>query len=330
MRDGYKRNINYMRISVTDRCNLRCMFCMPKENNIRYLSREKILSYEQIETIVLEAVALGITHFRITGGEPLVRKNIEDLVTSIKAIPKVESVTMTTNGILLSDKIDRLIQAGIDGINISLSSMDREVYKQITGYDGLNEALDGIRLAYDKGINVKVNCVPMPNINSQGLEQVALLAKDKNIAVRFIEMMPIGEGSNYHMIKNEDLLDRFEKNFGKAKLSDEYLSNNIGNGPAVYYQFPDFQGNIGFISARSCRFCERCNRVRLTADGRLKLCLQYEESVDLKSILQEKKTLRQVMEQAIRRKPKQHDFDNQIIDKNIDDIEKNNMNQIGG
>lgn len=307
MLDQYGRRINYLRISVTDRCNLRCRYCMPE--GVQDVGMKNILTFEEIWEIVKTGVSLGITHIRITGGEPLVRKGCADLILGIRKIPGVETITMTTNGVLLGNYAKQLKEAGVDGVNISLDTLDPEEFCQITGKRELPAVLAGIRAAKDAGLPVKLNAV-----NRKELDPVPLVryAQNENLPLRFIEMMPVGYGKQYVGRSNEELREMLEKTFGTAeKLVDSEELSRMGSGPAVYYRFSDLKVPVGFISAIHGKFCDTCNRVRLTAEGYLKLCLCYDQGVDLRHVLREgeKENLRTVMEEAIFRKPAAHCFE---------------------
>lgn len=307
MLDQYGRRINYLRISVTDRCNLRCRYCMPE--GVQDVGMKNILTFEEIWEIVKVSVSLGITHIRITGGEPLVRKGCADLILGIWKIPGVETITMTTNGVLLGNYAKQLKEAGVDGVNISLDTLDPEEFCQITGKREFPAVLAGIRAAKDAGLPVKLNAV-----NRKELDPVPLVryAQNENLPLRFIEMMPVGYGKQYVGRSNEELREMLEKTFGTAeKLVDSEELSRMGSGPAVYYRFSDLKVPVGFISAIHGKFCDTCNRVRLTAEGYLKLCLCYDQGVDLRHVLreEEKENLRTVMEEAIFRKPAAHCFE---------------------
>ena len=307
MLDQYGRRINYLRISVTDRCNLRCRYCMPE--GVQDVGMKNILTFEEIWEIVKTGVSLGITHIRITGGEPLVRKGCADLILGIRKIPGVETITMTTNGVLLGNYAKQLKEAGVDGVNISLDTLDPEEFCQITGKRELPAVLAGIRAAKDAGLPVKLNAV-----NRKELDPVPLVryAQNENLPLRFIEMMPVGYGKQYVGRSNEELREMLEKTFGTVeKLVDSEELSRMGSGPAVYYRFSDLKVPVGFISAIHGKFCDTCNRVRLTAEGYLKLCLCYDQGVDLRHVLREgeKENLRTVMEEAIFRKPAAHCFE---------------------
>lgn len=307
MLDRYGRVINYLRISVTDRCNLRCCYCMPE--GVQDVGMKNILTFEKIWEIVRTGVSLGITHIRITGGEPLVRKGCVDLIRGIREIPGVETITMTTNGVLLGNYAKQLKEAGVDGVNISLDTLDPEEFFKITGKRELQEVLAGIRAAKTAGLPVKLNAV-----NRKELDPIPLVryAQEENLPIRFIEMMPVGYGKKYVGRSNEELRETLEAVCGKAEcMTNREELSRMGSGPAVYYQFSDLKVPVGFISAIHGKFCDTCNRVRLTAEGYLKLCLCYDEGEDLRRVLREgeKENLRTIMEQTIFRKPAAHCFE---------------------
>lgn len=307
MLDRYGRVINYLRISVTDRCNLRCCYCMPE--GVQDVGMKNILTFEEIWEIVRTGVSLGITHIRITGGEPLVRKGCVDLIRGIREIPGVETITMTTNGVLLGNYAKQLKEAGVDGVNISLDTLDPEEFFKITGKRELQEVLAGIRAAKTAGLPVKLNAV-----NRKELDPIPLVryAQEENLPIRFIEMMPVGYGKKYVGRSNEELRETLEAVCGKAEcMTNREELSRMGSGPAVYYQFSDLKVPVGFISAIHGKFCDTCNRVRLTAEGYLKLCLCYDEGEDLRRVLREgeKENLRTIMEQTIFRKPAAHCFE---------------------
>lgn len=307
MLDRYGRVINYLRISVTDRCNLRCCYCMPE--GVQDVGMKNILTFEEIWEIVRTGVSLGITHIRITGGEPLVRKGCVNLIRGIREIPGVETITMTTNGVLLGNYAKQLKEAGVDGVNISLDTLDPEEFYKITGKRELQEVLAGIRAAKTAGLPVKLNAV-----NRKELDPIPLVryAQEENLPIRFIEMMPVGYGKKYVGRSNEELRETLEAVCGKAEcMTNREELSRMGSGPAVYYQFSDLKVPVGFISAIHGKFCDTCNRVRLTAEGYLKLCLCYDEGEDLRRVLreEEKENLRTIMEQTIFRKPAAHCFE---------------------
>lgn len=323
MLDRYGRVINYLRISVTDRCNLRCCYCMPE--GVQDVGMKNILTFEEIWEIVRTGVSLGITHIRITGGEPLVRKGCVDLIRGIREIPGVETITMTTNGVLLGNYGKQLKEAGVDGVNISLDTLDPEEFYKITGKRELQEVLAGIRAVKTAGLPVKLNAV-----NRKELDPIPLVryAQEENLPLRFIEMMPVGYGKKYVGRSNEELRETLEAVCGKAEcMTNREELSRMGSGPAVYYQFSDLKVPVGFISAIHGKFCDTCNRVRLTAEGYLKLCLCYDEGEDLRRVLREgeKENLRTIMEQTIFRKPAAHCFEHPA-----EMTERHEMVKIGG
>ena len=324
MLDKYGRKIDYLRISLTDRCNLRCIYCMPEEG-ICHIPREEILGLDEIVRICKCAQALGISKIKLTGGEPLVRKICVPLVKELKAISGISQVTLTTNGILLKEQLPGLMDAGLDALNISLDTLDRETFRQITRRDNIEQVLEGVEcaLSYPQ-LKVKLNCVPTFQ-KEEDLLSLAALAKTHPVHVRFIEMMPIGLGRQFTARGEEQIKQMLEKAYGKMTSVCEIL----GNGPCHYYSLPEFQGRIGFISALSHKFCSQCNRVRLTSTGYLKGCLQFEDGADLKALLRGGCTdeqLTKALEQTIYNKPQGHNFQEKKTGKEESHI----MSQIGG
>lgn len=323
MKDEFARNIDYLRISVTDRCNLRCVYCMPEEG-VDCASHDDILRYDEILRICRGLTGLGIRKVKLTGGEPLVRKDLPWLAARLKRLEGIEKVTLTTNGILLPQYMDELKKAGIDGINISLDTLDPGLFEQITRRDRLKEVKEGIEATYRSGIPLKINCVPLGNAK-QDLMEVAALARERKIHVRFIEMMPIGYGKQFTFLGEGEILQMLEDRFGAVQPCGEQL----GNGPCHYYSLPGFCGKIGFISAISHKFCSGCNRIRLTSQGFLKACLQYETGCDLRKLLRSgasDEVILQAAEEVILKKPKGHQF----LEREIREEESHSMAQIGG
>lgn len=322
MIDSNHRSIDYLRISVTDRCNLRCVYCMPEEG-IEWMAHTDILRYEDILRLCRIFAELGVTKFKLTGGEPLARKGLETLVAELKAIPTTRSVTLTTNGVLLSQQLPALLEAGLDGVNISLDTLDRARYAAVTRRDELDSVLRALDDALAvPGFNVKLNCVPTGDGQADWVA-LAGLAKDKPLAVRFIELMPIGLGKGLSPCTEEQVRGALESAYGTM----HEFAGSLGNGPCRYFALPDFAGKIGFISAMSHQFCHNCNRVRLTASGYLKTCLQYETGVDLAPLLSgEDGALRAAIENAILNKPAAHRFSEAAVN----DGEQHRMNEIGG
>ena len=325
MLDKLNRKIDYLRISVIDRCNLRCVYCMPEEG-IESIPHDEILTYDEILRICEIVSELGIRKIKITGGEPLVRKDIVNLIRDIKNIDKIEQVTLTTNGILLHEMLDDLYDAGIDAINISLDTLNKDNFKKITRRDGLEKVLMSIDKAYDLGIRVKINCLAIRDFNLSELVEIASFSKDREIDVRFIELMPIGFGKKYTQIDNDEILSILESRFGTFEI----VTEKRGNGPAKYYRNQNMKGCIGFISAISHEFCESCNRIRLTSSGFLKLCLHYNKGIDLKEPIRNgisDEDLKKLIHDTIWNKPISHKFGHASEEQ---DIELKNMVQIGG
>ncbi len=305
MLDSYGRRIDYLRISLTDKCNLRCSYCLP--HGVKLVPMEDLLTLEEIAAIVRCGAGLGIDRIRLTGGEPLVRRGLPELMAMLQGIEGLKEVAMTTNGLLLRQYLPMLKERGLKSVNISLDTLDAEIYRQITGYDGLQEVLAAIDAALSAGLKVKVNAVLMAGINADSYKDLAGLAKAHPLDVRFIELMPIGEGRHFKGVSNEALLQDLERDFGRPERDDRIH----GNGPARYYRIPGFQGSIGFISAMHRKFCGSCNRIRLTAMGELKPCLCYDTAVDLRTLLRTRgeAALPEAIRQAVARKPEAHCFE---------------------
>ena len=324
MLDQYGRNIDYMRISLTDRCNLRCIYCMPEEG-ICQIPRTELLDQEEILKISRLASELGISRIKLTGGEPLVRRICVPLVKELKALPGIRQVTLTTNGILLKEQLPGLMEAGLDALNISLDTLNPENFQKITRYNELDRTLEGLSTALSyPSLKVKVNCVPTFQ-SDQELLQVAALARDNPLHVRFIEMMPIGLGREFTARDEKSVKDILEKAYGPLTPVSEIL----GNGPCHYYTLEKFCGKIGFISALSHKFCQQCNRVRLTSMGYLKGCLQFQNGVDLKVLLRNgasDEILKNALQKVIFEKPAGHNFQ----EKKNGREESHIMSQIGG
>ncbi len=325
MIDGNGRNIDYIRISLIDRCNLRCIYCMP-EQGVELVPHKEILDYEEILRLAKIFASLGIEKIKLTGGEPLVRKNVAHLVKELKSISGIRKVTITTNGLLLEEQMKALSEAGIDGINLSLDTLDRTVYEKISRRDEFERAMKGFfeALKYPE-ISLKINCVPM-GIEGQDILSMAELALKYPVHVRFIEMMPIGLGKQFEFCSEASVLSGLRERYGEYQK----FEGPLGNGPGHYYTFDGFQGKIGFISAISHKFCSSCNRVRLTSQGYLKTCLQYDIGTDLKSYLRggaSDEEIKKAIEEAILKKPPGHQFAEKNIDSHAED---HLMAQIGG
>ena len=309
MFDRYQREIHYLRLSVTDLCNLRCRYCMP--DGVEKLEREAVLTYEEFLRLAALFARCGIDTVRVTGGEPLVRKNVAQLVAGLKATPGIRRVTLTTNAVLLAEQLPTLLDAGLDSVNISLDTLRPEVFRQITARDDFAAVQAGLQAALESGLPVKLNCVPQAGVNEGELEQLAGLAKDNAMQVRFIEMMPIGYGAAMPCISGPELRARLARRWPKLAPLSAAQEHALGDGPAVYYTVPGWQGSIGFIAAVHGKFCASCNRVRLTSQGFLRPCLASETGCDLRALLRggaDDAQLLAAIRETIWAKPREHHF----------------------
>ena len=322
MRDSFGREINYLRLSITDRCNLRCRYCMP-DDGVPPTAHDDLLRYEELLRVAAAAVSLGIDRFKVTGGEPLVRHGCTNFIHTLKAMPGVRQVTLTTNGLLLPPLLDELCAAGLDGVNISLDTLDNAQYQQLTRRTHTaDEVLHTVHLCAAR-LPTKVNAVLLPETTDQ-LIPLAELAQILPVDVRFIERMPLGAAQTGQATTAATALDRLRVHWPQLKPVNE----RRGNGPARYFHAPGMQGCIGLIDAISHSFCDHCNRLRLTSTGLLKPCLCYEQGVELRPLLRggaDDTTLRDAIREAILQKPAAHCFAQQ---ENI--TEHKSMNQIGG
>jgi cyclic pyranopterin phosphate synthase len=294
-------------------------------DGIERIPMSDLLTYEEIAFVCRQAADLGIGIFRITGGEPLVRKGCVRLVSMLKEAPGVRRVTMTTNGVLLGEHLNGLLDAGLDAVNISLDTLDRGQYKAITGVDVLDRVLASIRRAAGK-LPVRINCVICREINDDAPGELATLARDLPVDVRFIELMPIGAAKGLETVPNASVLARIEEQYGKTTESP----GGDGDGPAVYRRADGFTGRIGFISAMHGKFCAACNRLRLTSVGELKPCLCYADTVPLREILRDgaadkEERIREKIREAVQLKPQAHCFERR---ENV--TEEKEMVRIGG
>lgn len=323
MIDNTGRKIEYLRVSITDRCNLRCVYCMPKDG-IELINHEEILTFEELYRVIKASSSLGISKIRITGGEPLARKGIIEFIRNIKSIPGIEEVSLTTNGILLEEYLDELLKAGLDRINVSVDTLNEELYSKITRHKGLDKVLRGINAALDKGIKrVKINTVIVKEINNEEIMDFVELIEKIPVDVRFIELMPIGEGKKYTQVSNDEIKNIILKN---RELMPFF--NVEGSGPATYFKTQSSKGSIGFISPISHEFCNKCNRIRITSEGFLKLCLHWNDGVDLKKSLRNKvsdEQLNKIIYNSVKQKPYRHEFKSQN-----EHSDCRNMSQIGG
>ncbi len=303
--DSWQRQINYLRISVTDHCNLNCAYC--STGSVAYLPRSEILSYEEIQRLVEVAASMGITKVRLTGGEPLLRPELSKLVGMLARIEGIDDISLTTNGTLLGKYALELKEAGLKRVNVSLDTLKKDRFQRITGGDNLADVLAGIEAAHRAGLNpVKINMVVMRRINDDEILDFAQKSIREGWHVRFIEYMPFGT------LKTDaatvvPILEIGERIQSLGKL--EPYSNQIGNGPARYYQLPGAEGTIGFITPLTEHFCHNCNRLRLTSNGQLRPCLLDDDEVDLEQRLRQGASmdeLKQLIQQAVDIKRERH------------------------
>lgn len=295
MKDQFGREIDYLRISVTDLCDLRCKYCMP-EKGIPKLSHEDILKPEQIHEFVQSFASIGIKKVRITGGEPLVRHGLKEILESIRSIPEIKEICITTNGIKLKENAQMLFESGVDRLNISLDTLREKKYNDLTRVGHLQDVLEGIKEAKKVGFkNIKINTVLIGGFNDDEIDQFIDFASLNDLTVRFIELMPIGESRNLpssSFVSNELILKNKRLEFCKD------------DGVSRLFKIKDGQGFIGLISPISNRFCKSCNRIRLTADGKIKPCLHSKEEIDISKYHGEE--LKKILIESINRKPKEH------------------------
>lgn len=305
MEDLYGRRIDYLRVSVTDRCNLRCIYCMPPEG-VKPKEHNDIIRFEEILVAAEVALELGINRFRLTGGEPLVRKGIIPFIGALSMLPGIEDVSLTTNGILLSQMAGQLKEAGIRRINISLDTMNQKTYRELTRGGDLRAVWEGIEKALEIGFDpVKINIVALRGINDEEWVDFARLTMDKPLHIRFIELMPIGAG--WQMARENYASCRQVRGVIERELGELTPVIDVeGNGPAEYQRLPGAVGTIGFIHAVSEHFCGSCNRLRLTADGKLRPCLFDRREIDLKGAIRRGaggEELQRLFRKAVQLKP---------------------------
>lgn len=307
--DAWGRNIFYLRVSVTDRCNFRCAYCMPP-TGVEWLSHREILSYEEIERVIRVAARLGVYKVRITGGEPLLRKGLINFIRNVAAMPGILDLAMTTNGGLLSEYAAKLKEVGLTRVNVSLDTLRPDRFKQLTGTDMLEKVLEGIEAACNTGLTpVKINVVVMKDLNEDELADFARMTLTKPYQIRFIEHMPFRSAKG----KNEKLVSVSRmKEILAAGGFPTLLPTTQGDGPARVFRIPGALGSVGFISPVTSHFCEECNRIRLTADGRIKPCLLSDQEHNIKTILRSGCTdqdLEDYLVKAVWDKPSQHLLD---------------------
>lgn len=299
MLDKKGRKIDYLRVSLTDRCNLRCIYCMPEEG-IEKKTHHDIIRFEELEKVITAFAALGIKKVRFTGGEPLILRGIEKLISFTSSIPSIKDISITTNGILLGDMGETLKKAGLNRVNISLDTLNEEKFKKITRVGDINKVFSSIEKCFSLGLTpIKINTVLMKGINDDEVEDFINLTKEIPVHVRFIELMPIGEGFKFYEKSSMKIDEILHNHLELKSIKDE---SNV----ASVYKIDGAQGTVGFISPMSCKFCSDCNRVRLTSTGTIKPCLHSEEEINLKPYINDYDMLLKVIENAIYNKPEEH------------------------
>ena len=294
MKDQFGREISYLRISVADRCNFRCKYCMGG-GGVKLLRHEDILTFEEIVETAQIMAGLGIRKIRLTGGEPFARRGVMDLIRKLSEIPEIEDLAITTNGSMVYDKLDLLKEYGISRINFSLDTLDKEKFKLITGADQLEEVKRTINKATGLGFKVKINVVLIKGFNDKEVGDLLALTENYDIEVRFIELMPIGADLGFDM-------NNYKEN---VHILDGYRKKDLGfDGVARTFAIEGHKGRVGLISPLSHKFCKDCNRIRLTADGKLKACLHSREEIAIKGLSHEEK--KKIIEETIYKKPKSH------------------------
>lgn len=317
MQDNYNRTINYARLSLTEKCNLRCIYCMPDG----YIPNTKgEITRDEVNKVIKALASIGINKVRFTGGEPLVREDIIDIIKDTNSIPEIKDIAITTNGVLLGDKIDDLKKAGLTRINISLDSMKEDVFKSLTG-GNVGGIVEAIKKAIDLSIYVKLNMLPIKNYNNKEIIDFINLTRDLPIEVRFIELMPMGPAKDLEGIKSDDIKDIMLKEGKEFKE----VPNSGDSGPATLFNILGHKGKVGVISPISHKFCHLCNRVRITSDRKLKTCLHNVDDLDLTPFINDQDLLREKLISGIRKKHEKHTLNEDNISKSGRD-----MVRIGG
>ncbi len=306
--DRYSRTIDYLRISITDRCNLRCIYCMPEDGIVGKATSE-ILSFEEIIRVVKVCTAIGVNKIKISGGEPLVRKGVFELLESLISLPNIKDVSLTTNGVLVKKYIKELKNAGLKRMNISIDTLDALKFRRIAGQGELADVLNGIDAAIEDGFFVKLNVVVMQGINDNEILEFAKFAREKKLVIRFIELMPMVDNrllSRDFYMSCEAVKNKLQS-LGRLK---PVYAKSFGNGPAQYFKMEGVSLVVGFISPISCKFCLSCNRIRLTSTGMLMPCLASSDGFDLRGPLRQNKEedVLALLNKAILVKPPEHDF----------------------
>jgi len=318
MKDNHGRKIDYIRISVTDLCNLRCKYCMP-EKGVEKKQHFEIISFEEIENIIRAGVSLGIKKVRLTGGEPLVRKGIVSLVEKIRSVSQDIDIAMTTNAVLLSKYAGELKEAGLNRVNISLDTLKKDKYKDITRGGDISEVFKGIEAAKKNGLfPIKMNVVLIRGFNSDEIDDFVDMTIKEDIEIRFIELMPFGQNayeySENKYISNEEIL----KSMPQLEKTEDKSSR-----VCKYYRMPKAKGKIGLISPTSGKFCDKCNRIRITSDAKIKPCLHSNEEIDIREMVIDGYSYEEILKVAMNNKPEMHKLDERIFT-------SREMNRIGG
>lgn len=328
--DRFGREHDYLRISVTDRCNLRCLYCMPEEG-MEFADASHLLSYDDIVEVVRTAAELGITKLRITGGEPLVRPGLDGLIRRLKAIPGIEDIALTTNGMLLGKYAEALKDAGLNRVNISLDTLDPARFKFIARRGELKRVIEGIEAAGRAGLApIKLNCVLLKGINEDEIASFLKLAYEQPMHVRFIEYMPIGHADDNwrnHYLPLSHVLDAAKR----EGYSIARRLNVKGNGPSDDWQMEGGKGSFGLIHPVSDHFCKSCNRLRLTADGSMKPCLYWVDELNVKAALGDPEAMRSIFYRAMDLKPENHEMAAKLANEALSHTPTDRrMSQIGG
>uniref|UniRef100_UPI004057AB9C GTP 3',8-cyclase MoaA n=1 Tax=Candidatus Electrothrix sp. TaxID=2170559 RepID=UPI004057AB9C len=334
LKDLFSRTVSYLRLSLTDRCNLKCLYCVPEEDRMQSLSglaHNDLLSYEELLRVVRVAVSMGISKLRITGGEPLVRRNVMPFIEQLAKIDNLNDIRITTNGVLLKKFAKPLAAAGIRKINISLDTLQPERFARITGVDCFDQVWQGVEQAQAVGFSpIKLNTVVMRGVNDDELDDFVRMSQDTAMEIRFIEFMPIGSSSSWDKqayMSSDEIMERISK---QGKLIP--VSREKTDGPATMFRVgKDAQGKVGFISPISHRFCDQCNRLRLTSEGMLRSCLLDDRETDLRSVLRQgcsEQDIQQTLLAAVRDKPKGHEMEERL--KNQGENCHGRMSRIGG
>ena len=303
MTDGFGRVARKLRISITDRCNMRCVYCMPR-NNTEWFEEDNVLSYDEILRLTTVFAGLGIKKIRVTGGEPTIRPKIENLISSLSKVNGIESISMTTNGLLLYDKARQLKENGLGSVNISLDTFRADRFKSMCGIDGLKKVLASIRAADDAGLKIKINTVVVRGWNDDEVADFARFARFTGLTVRFIEFMPLDGAGIWEpdlVFSKREMIERINKNVKELVP----LQNEISE-PAILYSFVDGKGSVGFIPSMTEPFCQNCDRIRITSEGRFLTCLFEKAGYDLKSLLRNRRSdddIRRYILECVRKKP---------------------------